>query len=47
MARTVYDDIFMNIFSLGDVTGNRTVQKSVTTEEPIKFDVGKRGCKFS
>ena len=24
-----------------------TVQKSVTTEEPIKFDVGKRECKFS
>ena len=25
----------------------RIVQKSVTTEEPIKFDVGKRECKFS
>ena len=24
-----------------------TVQKSVITEEPIKFDVGKRECKFS
>ena len=38
---------YICIYCIGVQQSVTQVQKSVTTEEPIKFEVGKRECKFS
>ena len=39
--------LIANMFSNNNEKSVIAVQKFITTEEPIKFDVGKRECKFS